>query len=76
MIALAQAAQDYLRIRRALRFKLVEEGYQLRSFVAYMDALNVTRSPPSTLRWATLPASATPCYRAKRLRAAVGSRGT
>ena len=73
MIALAQAAQDYLRIRRALGFKLVEEGYQLRSFVAYMDALNAdTLTAEHALRWATLPASATPVYRAKRLRAVRG----
>jgi integrase len=73
MTALAQAVEDYLRIRRALGFKLIEQGRLLRSFVAYMDALGArTVTVEHAVRWATLPASASPVTRAIRLRAVRG----
>jgi integrase len=73
MTALGQAAEDYLRIRRALGFKLIEEAHLLRSFVAYMDGLDAaTVTVDCAVRWATLPASAKPVHRAKRLRAVRG----
>jgi integrase len=73
MIALGQAAEDYLRIRRAFGFKLVEEARLLRSFVIYMDDINAeTVTVERALRWATLPTSAKAVHRAKRLRAVRG----
>ncbi len=73
MTPLGHAANDYLRIRRALGFKLVEEARLLRSFVAYMDAAGAeTITVERALGWATLPISATAVHRAKRLRAVRG----
>lgn len=73
MRPLGQAASDYLRIRRALGFKLVEEARLLRSFVAYMDAAGAeTITVEHALRWATSPVSAMAVHRAKRLRAVRG----
>jgi len=73
MTELEQAAQDYLRIRRALGFKLVSEGRLLRSFVTYMNTLDaVTVTVEYAVRWATLPECATARQRAKRLRAVRG----
>lgn len=37
MTALHEAVEDYLRVRRALGFKLENEGEHLRSFAAYMQ---------------------------------------
>ena len=73
MTGLGGAVEDYLRVRRALGFKLVEEARLLRSFVAYMDGLNAdTLTVDHALRWATLPASVMAVQRAKRLRAVRG----
>ena len=73
MTALSQAANDYLRVRRALGFKLVYEGRLLRAFVSYMDGIDAeVVTVEHALRWATLPAGATTTEQAKRLRAVRG----
>lgn len=73
MSSLRQASEDYLRIRRALGFKLISEDKLLGSFVSYMEAAGAERvTVDHALRWATLSASAKPVYHAKRLRAVRG----
>ena len=73
MTALQQAVEDYLRARRALGFKLKNEGEHLTSFVSYMEAVGAdTITIDHAVRWATLPASAKPVYWAKRLQAVRG----
>ena len=65
--------QDYLTVRRALGFKLVGEGQLLAEFVAFAGAAGertiITRA---ALEWARLPASASPNYLSRRLRAVRG----
>jgi integrase/recombinase XerD len=73
MTALQQAVEDYLRTRRALGFKLKNEGEHLHSFTSYMQAIGAdTVTTAHAVRWATLPASAKPVYWAKRLGAVRG----
>ena len=73
MSPLRQHLDDYLRIRRALGFKLTSESKLLASFVAYMDTAGAdTVTVAHALRWATLPSAAKPVYHAKRLRAVRG----
>ena len=73
MTALSQAANDYLRVRRALGFKLVYEGRLLRAFVSYMDGIDAeVVTVEHALVWATLPAGATTAEQARRLRAVRG----
>ena len=56
MTALGQAVDDYLRIRRALGFKLVDEARLLRSFTAYMDVLGAeTITVEHAVRWRRCP---------------------
>jgi len=65
---LEQALNDYLGVRRALGFKLAENGRQLVDFVAYMqtaDASTVTTE--LAVAWATQPATCTPVWWARRL---------
>jgi integrase len=68
MTALQDRLDDYLALRRALGFKLVEPAFHLRRFVAYLEErgeemLTMQRA----LEWATLPAGADPGYWAQRL---------
>lgn len=62
-------AQDYLRQRRALGYKLQREGRQLLNFAHYADRTRHrgALSAALALRWATLPQAADPAYRARRL---------
>lgn len=54
MSALASAMADYLGVRRALGYKLVEAGRVLPRFVAHLDAQGVaTVTVDSALAWAT-----------------------
>jgi site-specific recombinase XerD len=60
--------EQYLALRRALGFKLEGEGRLLSQFVAYLDdheAGSITAE--DAIRWATLPAQASPRWHAKRL---------
>jgi hypothetical protein len=73
MSALAEHVEDYLRLRRALGFKLERHGRLLPQLVAYpeaADAGTVTRE--LAIAWARLPASAHPRHWAARLAIACG----
>jgi integrase/recombinase XerD len=65
---LAAAAHDYLRVRRALGYKLDRQGRQLLQFIAYLDAVGATTvTIEHAIGWATLPAGATGGYWCDRL---------
>jgi hypothetical protein len=65
---LGAAAHDYLRVRRALGYKLERQGRQLLQFVAYLDAVGATTvTIEHAIGWATLPAGATRGYWCDRL---------
>ena len=56
MSTLAAAADDYLRVRRALGYKLDRQGRQLLQFVAYLDRSGATTvTIEHAIGWATLP---------------------
>ena len=68
MSTLAAAADDYLRVRRALGYKLDRQGRQLLQFIAYLDAVGATTvTIEHAISWATLPAGATGGYWSDRL---------
>ena len=68
MSVLRDRAEDYLRMRRALGYKLEVQGLLLLGFVSYLeDAGAVTVTVQSAVAWATLPAGADPAYWAGRL---------
>ena len=70
MKGLADAAKEYLALRRALGFKLRHQTWWLPDFVSFMRARG---SPIITtelaLRWARQPTDASPSWWAKRLSA-------
>jgi len=73
MSSLAEHVDDYLRVRRALGFKLERHGRILPQLVAYLEAAGastVTREP--AISWARLPATAHPQHWAARLAIARG----
>jgi integrase/recombinase XerD len=73
MSALAEHAQNYLQVRRALGFKLVGEGRLLAEFVAFADAAGQrTVTTSIALEWARRPTSGGPNYLSRRLRAVRG----
>lgn len=56
MTTLAEHAEDYLRLRRALGFKLTGYDHPLSSFVAYVDATDTgTVTAELAVAWAWLP---------------------
>jgi integrase/recombinase XerD len=56
---LAEIAEDYLRVRRALGYKLDRQGRQLRQFVAYLEHAGATTvTIEHAVGWATLPTGA------------------
>jgi integrase/recombinase XerD len=64
---------DYLRLRRALGFKLKEDGHLLKQLVAYVETAGATTlSSELAIRWARLPEGVHPNQWAKRLRVARG----
>ena len=68
MSTLAAAAHDYLRVRRALGYKLDRQGRQLLQFIAYLDRVGATTvTIEDAIGWATLPADATAGYWCDRL---------
>jgi integrase len=70
---LRDALEDYLRLRRALGFKLNSAGRLLGQFVDYLEQRGVeTISIDDALAWASLPAGASTHWRAIRLRAVRG----
>jgi hypothetical protein len=65
---LAAAADDYLRVRRALGYKLDRQGRHLLAFVAYLDGAGATTvTIEHAIGWATLPAGTTGGYWSDRL---------
>jgi integrase/recombinase XerD len=68
MSALHDAADEYLSIRRAVGFKLARGEGLLLSFVDFADAQGAMRvTSELALRWATLPAGASPSWWNSRL---------
>ncbi len=71
MSALDGHVQDYLRLRRALGFKLEREGRLLPQLVAYLDAAGArTLTSGLAIAWARLPTGVQPIQWAHRLGAA------
>jgi len=70
---LTRHMDDYLRLRRALGFKLKREGRELPQLVAYVEAAGATTlSIDLSVAWARLPQGVQPLYRANRLGSARG----
>lgn len=68
MSALSGQVADYLRLRRALGFKLEREGQLLAQFVSYLEATGAARvTSEAAITWARTPANAQPNHWAKRL---------
>lgn len=68
MNALGNHLQDYLRLRRALGFKLEREGQLLPQLVAYVEAADATTlSSDLAINWARQPVGVQPNQWAKRL---------
>ena len=77
MSALRQAAEDYLRIRRALGFKLENAGRLLPRFLDYLESVGAeTITTEHAVRWATLPSAANPVWWGCVSRWSAGSRAT
>jgi integrase/recombinase XerD len=68
MSTLAVAAADYLRVRRALGYKLGRQGRQLLQFVAYLDRVGAsTITIEHAVAWATQPTGGDSSYWGDRL---------
>ena len=68
MTTLEQQAADYLRIRRALGFKLERAEKLLAQYLAHLDATGQDRvTVANALEWARLPASGSGSWWAFRL---------
>ena len=68
MSALRRAAEDYLRVRRALGYKLEVQGWLLLEFVTYLEQTAATTiTIDAAVAWATSPAAADRSYWAQRL---------
>jgi integrase/recombinase XerD len=68
MSSLRDVAEDYLRMRRALGYKLEIQGLLLGGFVSYLEGVDATTvTIENAVAWATLPATADPSYWAGRL---------
>jgi integrase/recombinase XerD len=68
MSALRRAAEDYLRVRRALGYKLEVQGWLLDEFITYLEqTATATITIDAAVAWATSPAAADPSYWAQRL---------
>lgn len=68
MSRLDPALADYLRLRRALGYKLVRTAKLLAQFTAYLDTQGAERvTVSSALAWATLPAAGGPRWLAMRI---------
>jgi integrase len=68
MSALTRHVEDYLRLRRALGFKLEREGQLLGQLVAYLQSAGATTlTSELAVAWARQPAGVQPNHWAKRL---------
>jgi integrase/recombinase XerD len=73
MSALAAHVTDYLRLRRALGYKLERAGHLLPQLVGYLEAAgSATLTTELTIAWARLPINARPNHWAARLSVARG----
>jgi integrase/recombinase XerD len=73
MINLRIALADYLALRRGLGFKLQENEYLLRAYVAYLEGLGLGRlTTAMALAWARQSATASAAYQGRRLAVARG----
>lgn len=73
MSEMGRHVQDYLRLRRALGFKLAREGVILPELVDYLHAAGArTVTTDLAISWAQLPQGTEPIYWSKRLGAARG----
>jgi integrase/recombinase XerD len=73
MSALSGHVEDYLRLRRALGYKLQRAGHLLPKLVAYLEAAgSATLTTELAISWARLPADARPNHWAQRLAVARG----
>jgi hypothetical protein len=73
MSALSGYVEDYLRLRRALGFKLERAGQLLPQLVAYLEAAGAaTITSELAIGWARLPQRAQPKHWAQRLAIARG----
>ena len=63
MNGIRREAEDYLAIRRALGFKLVNQGRLLVEFVEYLEDAGATRLTVAlAVAWARAPAGADPSW--------------
>jgi integrase len=70
---LREHAEDYLRMRRALGYRLVGVEVLLRQFIAYLDAEGATTiTVDAAVAWARLPVGARPDWWRRRLSAVRG----
>lgn len=68
MSALSEHVSDYLRLRRALGFKLEREGQLLSQLVSYIEGVGATTvTSELAIAWAREPANVQPNHWAKRL---------
>lgn len=68
MSAIRLASEDYLRMRRALDYKLEVQGWMLRQFVSYLEQVGAsTVIIEHAVGWATRPAGADSGYWSDRL---------
>jgi integrase len=66
--SLGKSLADYLRVRRALGFKLKRDGKLLPDFVRYLDKRGLLRlTTPVALAWSTLPRDTDPGWWRQRL---------
>jgi integrase len=73
MSELSAHLEEYLRLRRALGFKLEYPGHALSQFLAYLEAKGATKiTTELAIAWAGLAKDALPVYRAHRLGAVRG----
>lgn len=73
MTTLSTHVQDYLRLRRALGFKLERAGQLLPQLVTHLEAAGATTvTSELAIAWARLPEHATPNHWAQRLAVARG----
>jgi integrase/recombinase XerD len=69
-VTLSQRVQEYLRLRRALGFKLEREGRELPQFAAYLEQAGaVTITADRAIAWAQLPQGVHPVRWTHRLSA-------
>jgi integrase len=67
MTALEQTLEDYLRIRRAMGYKLVRDGKLLAQFIVFLNDRAPRVTTELALTWAQLPCSQNPAWASNRL---------